>query len=152
MKKSLITIVVSMLLLFSACSSAGGFGDVVEDGKIQREEDQSKSVEERQLETLNQLVQDGAYIEDVTYITPGGEEELEILFQIADDVIEKIEFSLSESANPISIKKAEDSQKALKELLIGKNINEVEIPSSIAGSSLTTTAFKKHVTDLTVRY
>ena len=141
-----------MLLFISACSSAGGLGAEVEESKLQREDDQSKSVEERQLDTLNQLIQDGAYIEDVTYQTPAGSETLEVMFQIKDDIIEKIEFNLKGEAHKISLEKTTASEEALKSLLIGKNLNDVELPTAIAGSSLTTTAFKKHVQDLTIRY
>lgn len=146
------SIIVVMLLAFSACSQSGGLAAEVQENKIQREDDQSKSVEERQEETLNQLIQDGVYIEEVEYSTPGGVEVLEITFQITNDIIDDIKFELEGDAHPISIEKTQDSEEALRSLLIGKNINEVEIPDAIAGSSLTTTAFKEHIQDLSVRY
>lgn len=152
MKKIISLLVISLLLAFSACSTAGGLNDVVEENKVQREEDQSKSIEERQAETLSQTIQDGAYIEDVTYTVPSGEEILGITFQIKDDIVEKIEFKLGEEAHEFSIKHTTNSEAALQELLIGKNINDVEIPDKIAGSSLTTTAFKNYVEDLKIRY
>ena len=147
MNKIFALFISSLLLVFSACSQVGGLASEVEENKIQREEDQSKSIEERQEETLSQLIQDG-----VTYRTPAGEETLEITFQITNDIVDEVSLELVGEANPTSQRYAQQSEAGLRNLLEGKNINDVEIPNSIAGSSLTTTAFKNHIRDLTVRY
>ncbi|MEC8339620.1 MAG: hypothetical protein VXZ40_03260 [Nanoarchaeota archaeon] len=152
MNKIFALFISSLLLVFSACSQVGGLASEVEENKIQREEDQSKSIEERQEETLSQLIQDGVYIEEVTYRTPAGEETLEITFQITNDIVDEVSLELVGEANPTSQRYAQQSEAGLRNLLEGKNINDVEIPNSIAGSSLTTTAFKNHIRDLTVRY
>lgn len=155
-----LTIIIGAFIILSGCTSAEtsvkntadnttDTSDI--DNNIAREEPE-KTQEEKTEEQLANLIADGSYEELTTYSIPGGEEELKILLEVEDNKITKLDFELLGEPKEISINKYQDSEEGLRELLIGKDLNEIEIPNSVSGSSLTTQAFRAKLNEMIEKY
>ena len=82
---------------------------------------------------------DGTYSAEGTYITPGGEESIDLTVTIADNVITAT--SLKTNANSGEAEQYQsDFASGYKNLVIGKKVGSVSL-SRVAGSSLTSTGF-----------
>lgn len=108
----------------------------------------TKTGEEIIDDTIAQAVADGEYSEDVTYAYHSGQETVKIQVTVKDDVITEASVAPDENAANVSIKIIGNFNNALPELVVGKKITELEIPKNVAGSSLTTAAFKGYLEKL----
>ena len=99
--------------------------------------------EETQLLLVN-VIADGTYQDQVTYKYHKGEEKINISITVEDDVVTAASIAHN---NPhfVSKKYIEGVNAALPELVVGKRIDELDIPKQVSGSSLTTAAFKAYV-------
>ncbi len=162
MKKSLlklilpIALIIGLGLIISGCSSPQtnniGYGDDnISNENIAREEPE-KTQEEKTTQQIEQLIADGKYEEITTYTVPGGEEELKITLEIENGKITYLDFELLGEPKDISLNKYQASEQGLKDMLIGKDVNSVEIPDVVSGSSLTTGAFKQKFAEMIEKY
>ncbi|HLP80336.1 MAG TPA: hypothetical protein VK158_06895 [Acidobacteriota bacterium] len=112
----------------------------------------NKTEIEKQQDTLDQLIADGVYTDDTSYKSPGGINEIEISVTVEGDIIQAASISVVK-ADSKSTRYINNVNDALTDLVVGKSIDKVsELPKQISGSSLTTTAFKKHVQTLIDTY
>lgn len=118
--------------------------------EVQREQGEMTQ-EEIQEESLQLAIEDGTYTETVTYSAPPGTEEINMEIEVQDNVITSLSIE-GVNSHPTSQTYKERSEQGLQDLLIGKNINEVEVPDKISGSSLTTKAFKEKYEELIQEY
>ena len=137
-------------LLIFGCSPTQELGETTTNSEpeVAREEPE-KPEEQKAQESIEQLLVDGLYETQVQYESPAGVENLRIEFEIIEGVVQTLDFELiGEELNQVSQNKVQASEDGIKELLLGKQIEAVEIPDSVSGSSLTTGAFKNAVDSL----
>ena len=99
-------------------------------------------------ESIAAAVADGMYSELVTYAYHSGEETVNITIAVKDGVVTEATVSPSEDAAQMSVRIINNFNDALPELVVGKRIDQLDIPKNVAGSSLTTAAFKGYVQKL----
>ena len=165
--KLLITLALIFAITFAGCSSQNN-EDLnktnSEDSKnnstenivqIQKEEvqiqkeDATKSETQIQEEKLTQLIADGVHTEDVSYISPGGNENFKLTLEIKENVVENVEIIQSTPISEVGKKKVASANAQLQTLLVGKSLDEVEIPTIIvSGASLTSKAFNEKLNEL----
>ena len=146
-KSSLIALLLITVLSFAGCSNTQETtSESVEESQveIQRSEEE-KVISENEntivTQTSNLLVENGLYVETISYDAPPGEEEVEVSIEFKEDIVTSLTLTPID-AHPTSEQFIEKSESGLQDLLIGKNINDIEVPDKISGSSLTTKAFK----------
>ncbi len=98
--------------------------------------------------TIAAIVPDGTYENNISYTNPSGTDIADIKISVQGDVITAASVTLNGNPNRISTKLAGNFNDALPALVVGKKINELNIPRNVAGSSLTTAAFKGYVDQL----
>ena len=108
---------------------------------------ENKTGQEQVHEAVTAILADGTYNTEATYQQPVGEEKVNFSITVKDDVVTGVSVA-SATTNPISAKKIEGFSKALPDLVIGKKINELDLPKNVGGSSLTNAAFKEYVDNL----
>lgn len=107
-----------------------------------------KSEEEKTQDTINQLLADGTYDDEVTYRYHSGTETIGVSITVENDVVTAASITASEDAHPTSAKFINSVNDALADLVVGKNIADVQMPERVSGSSLTTAAFQGYVDSL----
>ncbi|MBS3135843.1 hypothetical protein J4401_02690 [Candidatus Woesearchaeota archaeon] len=119
-------------------------------------EDENKSKDkkpEQQVmqESLSKVIADGTYTNKATYQYHSGNETIEIKVSVKDDIVTGASVT---GINPhkVSAKFISGVNAELPNLVVGKKINEINLPKQISGSSLTTAAFKKQIDDLIEKY
>ncbi|NUN11358.1 hypothetical protein HUU53_01805 [Candidatus Micrarchaeota archaeon] len=105
-------------------------------------------------ETIQTAIADGTYESKVSYTYHAGtekegQEEVDVSITVENDVITAASATPSDNAHVISKGIITKFNNALPELVVGKKITELDIPHNVAGSSLTTAAFKAYVEGLT---
>ncbi len=108
------------------------------------------SIELLEVETppVAEAVLTGTFIYDVDYKTPKGVAPLEVSFVVSDNVITEVSLN-GEHSQQTSNQYQKLVESELGELIIGKNYMEVSaLPSKVAGSSLTPTAFNQALAQL----
>ncbi|VVC01861.1 Uncharacterised protein [uncultured archaeon] len=101
--------------------------------------------------TISQVIADGNYTEPVTYMSPGGKDELMMSVVVKGDVITSVSITPTKADNK-SMMYMSNYNKNIQPLVVGKKINELNLPKNVAGSSLTNGAFKQYVADLIAKY
>ncbi len=109
--------------------------------------DANKSVAQKQQEVIVNAIADGTYIDNVSYISPGGKDLISITVDVENDVVTKVNIR-EITADETSQSYIYAVNKELQTLVVGKKITELNLPTQISGSSLTTRAFKQHITRL----
>lgn len=99
-------------------------------------------------ETIALAVADGTYVSNETYAYHSGNETVEVSITVQNDTITAASVAPSSEAHNVSKKIIGNFNAALPELVVGKKIDKLEIPKNVAGSSLTTAAFKQYVGEL----
>ena len=107
----------------------------------------SKTGHDKNAETIALVVADGLYDGVVKYASPAGSETINIKLSIKNDIITAASVD-GNTSSPISKSKVQALNGALPNLVVGKKITELNIPHNVAGSSLTTAAFKAYVDDV----
>lgn len=126
-------------------------------GEIEKNADISaagnKTSYEKMQEEIQQAVADGTYVKNVTYNYHSGPEIVEITLSVEGDVITDASIvSTGGDQQPYSLQLISAVNGALPELVVGKKISELDIPKNVAGSSLTTAAFKGYVQEVIDTY
>lgn len=99
-------------------------------------------------EAIAAAVADGTYSDKLTYAYHAGEETVDVEVSVKDDVITSASVKPGPKAVNMSIKIINKFNAALPELVVGKKIDKLDIPKNVAGSSLTTAAFKEYLQKL----
>ena len=82
---------------------------------------------------------DGTYTEKGKYVSPGGAESIDVTVTVANDIITTV--TVTPNATRGEAKEHQDDfVAAFKNLVVGKNIDEVKL-SRVAGASLTSNGF-----------
>lgn len=82
---------------------------------------------------------DGTYDVEGDYLSPGGEEHIGVSLTLKGDLVEDVTFT-SKATRPNSVKFQGQFATGYKELVVGKNIDEVTL-DVVSGSSLTPKGF-----------
>ena len=104
----------------------------------------NKTAYEKTNQTIVQVIADGTYASDVSYAQPRGMDNMKISVTVKDGVITAASV-MGINCDMMSVRYQDAFNTALPDLVIGKKINELSIPRNVAGSSLTTAAFKQYV-------
>jgi hypothetical protein len=99
-------------------------------------------------DTLTQIIMDGSYVDEQQYMTPGGEEDIRVTVTVENDIITDVELIGFGELHQNSARYIKAVAAELPSLIIGKPIDNMELPTNIAGSSLTVAAFKESVQDI----
>ena len=94
------------------------------------------------------LLADGTYTNMVTYQTHAGSETVNVSITVQNDVVTAASVSDDSPNSPISAHLISSLNAALPALVVGKPIDQLNIPHNVAGSSLTTAAFAGYVNSL----
>lgn len=138
--KVIISLVLMFAVIFSGCSSQG---ENISDNAVElKKEEADKSDAQLQQEKLGYVIIDGVYNEQIDYKTPAGEEMFELNLEIENQVITLIQIEIDEKKyHETSVKKTNQVNEKLQELVLGKDISEIEIPI-VSGASLTSKALR----------
>jgi len=114
---------------------------------------QNKTGFEQTQETIALAIADGTYVEKVSYDYHSGTEIIEVSVSVENDVITSASIkSAGGNMHNYSVKLITAVNAELPALVVGKKITELEIPKNVAGSSLTTAAFKRQLEVLVQKY
>ncbi|HLD59951.1 MAG TPA: hypothetical protein VI912_03085, partial [Candidatus Bilamarchaeaceae archaeon] len=121
-----------------------------ENTTMKKEEDfkpeaENKTGMEKTEEAVNLAIADGTYTESVTYNYHSGSETVEMTVVVKNDIIEGINIVPGPNAHNVTQKIVAGFTDALPDLVLGKKIDELDLPKNVGGSSLTTAAFKGYV-------
>ena len=98
-------------------------------------------------ENLAKIIHDGSYVEETNYMSPGGRNTIKVSIETKGDVVLSASVS-AVSADGKSQRYINNFNSGISSLVVGKKINELNLPHAVSGSSLTTAAFKKEVDSL----
>lgn len=96
---------------------------------------------------IARAIADGTYNDQVTYYTHVGLETFEMKVVTKDNIVTDASIT-PVSADMMSQRYMGAVNAALPDIVIGKNINDVVIPHTVSGSSLTSAAFRQHLDEL----
>ncbi|MCX8198206.1 MAG: hypothetical protein N3F07_03375 [Candidatus Micrarchaeota archaeon] len=98
-------------------------------------------------QTIAKAIEDGIYAKNVSYNYHSGKVDMQITLSIKDEKVADVSL---EGINPdkVSAKYIAGVNGAIRELVVGKKLSEISLPKQVAGSSLTTAAFQKYVSEL----
>ena len=151
-KSLLISLMILVGLLFAGCSSKvvpeeEVKVETVEVAEIEKEAPE-KSEEEVQLEKLGMMIADGVYTEEITYLAPSNTTDILTLnMEVKDNVVHSLSLEAVE-VHMYSEGHINNVNEELQTLVVGKNLNDVEIPEIISGASLTTKAFNEKLNEI----
>jgi hypothetical protein len=86
---------------------------------------------------------DGDYSATGNYISPNGQEEIDVSITLAGDVITAVTVT-PEATNPTAIQYQTQFADGIAAVVVGKSIDEIDV-SRVAGSSLTSGGFNEAV-------
>jgi hypothetical protein len=92
---------------------------------------------------------DGIYTTRFEYETPAGLEGNTVSLMFEDGLATSFEMEI-ETDNRVSVRYQESFITEMKQLVVGKNIEELSEIDIVAGATLTTEAFKNALSDLSV--
>ena len=129
-------------------------GNTTMDGQAMNDEmkAENKSGFEKTQQEVANVVADGTYSKNVTYAYHNGTETIDVTLVVKGDVVESASIIPTGTPHPYSEKLINDVNAALPDLVVGKKIDELDIPANVAGSSLTTAAFKNYVQEVIDTY
>lgn len=129
-----------------AAANDSGNGTKITD-KVNSSIADNKTAYDKNQTAIAKVIADGLYEANKTYRYHSG--EVSVLFKVSvkDDVITEAS-ATGNNADNVSTMIIGKFNRALPDLVVGKKINELSIPKNVAGSSLTTAAFKAYVGEL----
>ena len=95
------------------------------------------------VESTNELevtYSDGEYSSVGTYTSPAGAEEISVTLTLKNDIITELTVE-PKATNPTSVFMQNSFTQGINEVIVGKNIDDVEYPGVVNGSSLTGNGF-----------
>lgn len=107
----------------------------------------NKNITEQHQATLAALVPDGVYIANETYEYHSGMETVTVSVTLKNDVITAASVS-GNNPNRVSARYINGVNAALPDLVVGKRIDQLDIPRQVSGSSLTTAAVRQYLESL----
>lgn len=152
-----IAVLAVILLIVAGCTKGSSItGQVQKDGLGKEKQDngittETKNAQQKYEETLASVIADGTYTENVTYAYHSGTETVDISVTVKDDVVLAASVT-GINPNRISQRYIDGVNAALPDLVVGKKINQLNLPTQISGSSLTTAAFKQEIENMIERY
>lgn len=118
-------------------------------GSIDEAMPDTKTPDEKMNETIALAIADGTYADEVSYNYHSGSETVLITVVVKNDIVTDASVvSSGGDAHPYSLQMQQGLNAELPNLVIGKKINEIELPKNVGGSSLTTAAFQAHLQTL----
>lgn len=144
-KKIMTILTISIALIFSACSQEPLTQPAPEkevEVTIEEEslrENATISQEEEMIQKVVSL-ENGLHDMEITYQDPAGENLGMLMVFVQDGMIMDINIEIIEGS-PASFKHAQSFNEEARELLMNKNINELDSEMIIGGASLTSKAF-----------
>lgn len=139
--------VLVILILFSGFIAGcvqGGNNEPVSPGNDTLTTAINKTGYEQTNETIALAIADGTYTDNVVYAYHSGNTTVGFTVTVENDVITTAS-AVPVNADPVSTSIIGNFNSALPELVVGKKISELSIPVNVAGSSLTTAAFKGYI-------
>ncbi len=112
----------------------------------------NKTGYEKTQEAILAAVPDGTYSENVTYAYHSGNETVDISITVVNGTIMDASVIGIHPSNNVSAMIIGKFNSALPDLVVGKKIDELDIPKNVAGSSLTTASFKQYAEGLVAEY
>lgn len=109
---------------------------------------ENKTSYDKNQTTIANVLADGTYSQYVSYNYHSGTETVDITLTVKNDVVTSASVTDDNPSNMMSARIINSFNAALPDLVVGKKINELNIPHNVAGSSLTTGAFKSYVDSL----
>ena len=119
--------------------------------EVNLEKEDSRSDQEVAEEEAALLVADGTYTDRVEYQNPSGSDEFDITVTVENDVVQDISL-IGIDPHPVSSNYINGVAGEIADLVVGKNIGDIELPKQISGSSLTTAAVQNYLDDLPDKY
>ena len=94
------------------------------------------------------MIADGVYTEEITYLAPSNTTDILTLnMEVKDNVVHSLSLEAVE-VHMYSEGHINNVNEELQTLVVGKNLNDVEIPEIISGASLTTKAFNEKLNEI----
>ncbi|MEM2131140.1 MAG: hypothetical protein QXR96_01325 [Candidatus Woesearchaeota archaeon] len=111
------------------------------------ETNKTKTSSQETEETLANVLPDGVYSVERQYTQPEGKDTIKITFELKQDKIVKAEIKAIK-AHETSLGYINKVNKALPDLVVGKNLKDINLPDKISGASLTTPVVKNYLKEL----
>lgn len=86
---------------------------------------------------------DGTYTATGSYVSPGGQESIEVTLTLTSDVVSAVEV-VSNADNPNSVRYQGEFISGIEDVVVGVPLDELEV-DKVAGSSLTSGGFNQAV-------
>ena len=148
--------ILSMFLVFGCVSQETATpqdsSDTTIYGESQKVEAINKTGYEQTQDTITLAIADGTYTQEVSYEYHSGTESMEVSLSVENDIITSASIVPKGTPHQYSLKLMNDVNSALPNLVVGKKIDELDLPKNISGASLTTGAFKQYVNRLIEEY
>lgn len=104
--------------------------------------------DKQSLGDLAAVIEDGIYAANRTYPYHAGNETILITVGISDSIVDNISVVGVGDVHPVSQGLIDGVNEALPSLIVGKRIDEINLPKQISGSSLTTAAVESYLNSL----
>ncbi|HEY0220842.1 MAG TPA: hypothetical protein VGC58_01325 [Candidatus Paceibacterota bacterium] len=98
--------------------------------------------------SVTYLYKDGTYSATGNYVSPGGSEEVLVSLILKGDIVTDVTLT-PKATRPISLQMQQTVSQNLKNLVVGKKLNEVTL-DKVSGSSLSPKGFNDAVTKIKV--
>ena len=97
--------------------------------------------------TMTRRFKDGFFQATAEYISPGGRNKISVELVLENDVVESYEIKPI-VADPISMSYIGLFESGIEEHVVGKDLDDIQVPRKINGSSLTSSAFESALVDI----
>lgn len=129
-------LVLGLGLVFSGCSNSDADTGSEVQSDVQKDSVQEEGL--KQESDLKQMIEDGDYSYDVDYNHPAGLTPMKLDFAVENGVVTS--FGVSSTQDSKWVKEYNEN---VQELVVGKKVDEVDLPHRVSGSSLTAGAVKQ---------
>lgn len=102
---------------------------------------------EQTQQSIQMAIADGNYTKNLTYSSPGGNDVVEISVSVLNNSITSVSLKPTQAV-PISENYIKNYNQSIQPLVVGKKIDQIDLPRNVAGSSLTNAAFKQYLLEL----
>ena len=134
-------IVVAVVLVFALTSNANNSGNPLQTGT-------NKTGNSSLSDLATVKVPNGVHEAQKQYAFHAGVNTVDISVGTQNDVIENISVNAVGNVDPMSARIIENFASALPDLVVGKKIEDVNLPRNVAGSSLTTATVNDYLHSL----
>ena len=151
MLKYVVVVLLVSLLLFGCVNSqpnapsSGGQTTVNKSNQTMVTENRTGFDQTQQ--AIKMAIADGNYEQNVTYSSPAGDDIVDISISVLNNTITSVSLKPTHAA-PISENFIKNYNQSIQSLVVGKKIDQINLPHNVAGSSLTNAAFKQYLSQL----